>query len=440
MLFHSNLYLTTFLPIVFFLYFFKYKKFYFPKIAILSIASVIFYSAWNIYFLPLIIFIIIFNYYFSKLIINNKNYLTLVIAINLFILIIFKYADFLIANFNLIFDKNISPLNLPFPLALSFVTFQVIAFLIDYYDRGIKKIEFKNFFLFIIFFPQLIAGPIVKYNYMVSQYKDAKNKKININNIFAGLILILIGFIKKTALADNLGFFADLGFQNPLQITLIESWITSFAFTFQIYFDFSGYVDMATGSALLFNIKLPQNFNSPFKALSLVNFWQRWHMTLTSFLTNYIFNPSVRSLKKVTFLKMMLLILLVFIICGFWHGPSWMYGFFGLLHGLGLGINHIYNKYSNIKLHYILSWILTFGFVNFTFIFFRSQNFSESLVIIKKMFDFKSISLEVSQIIQLDKSIILLIACLIISVIYKNSYEFFHKYLKTNKSIKRLFF
>lgn len=440
MLFHSNLYLTTFLPIVFFLYFFKYKKFYFPKIVTLSIASVIFYSAWNIYFLPLIIFIIIFNYYFSKLIINNKNYLTLVIATNLLILIIFKYTDFLIANFNLIFDKNISLLNLPFPLALSFVTFQVIAFLIDYYERGIKKIEFKNFFLFIIFFPQLIAGPIVKYNYMVSQYKNNKNKRININNIFAGLILILIGFIKKTVLADNLGFFADLGFNNPAEISLIESWITSFAFTFQIYFDFSGYVDMATGSALLFNIKLPQNFNSPFKAISLVNFWQRWHMTLTSFLTNYIFNPGVRSLKKVTFSKMMFLILLVFIICGFWHGPSWMYGFFGLLHGLGLAINHIYNKYSKIKLNYIISWILTFGFVNFTFIFFRSQDFSEGLIIIKKMFDFKSLSFEASQIIPLEKSIILLIVCLIISIIYKNSYEFFYKYLKTNQNINRLFF
>ena len=434
MLFHSNLYLTAFLPIVFFLYFFKYKKFCFPKIAILSISSIIFYSAWNIYFLPLIIFIIIFNYYFSKFIINNKNYLALLVIANLLILIIFKYIDFVIINLNYLFNLNIDPLNLPFPLALSFVIFQVIAFLNDYYDRDIKKINFKNFFLFITFFPQLIAGPIVKYNHMIPQYNNNKNKNININNIFAGLILIMIGFIKKTLIADNLGVFADLGFQNPAGITLIESWITSFAFTFQIYFDFSGYIDMATGSALLFNIKLAQNFDSPFKALSLINFWQRWHMTLTSFLTNYIFNPSVRSLQKPTFFKMMVLIVIVFIICGFWHGPSWMYGFFGLLHGLGLTINHIFNKFVKINLHVLISWTLTFGFVNFTMIFFRSQNFYESMVIIKKMFDFKSFNLEVSQVIELDKSIIFLILSLALSVVYKNSYELFSKLLKNGKN------
>tara|TARA_B110000444_G_scaffold48593_1_gene44434 strand:- start:554 stop:1555 length:1002 start_codon:yes stop_codon:yes gene_type:complete len=333
-----------------------------------------------------------------------------------------------------LFNLNIDPLNLPFPLALSFVIFQVIAFLIDYYDRDIKKINFKNFFLFITFFPQLIAGPIVKYNHMIPQYNNNKNKNININNIFAGLILIMIGFIKKTLIADNLGVFADLGFQNPAGITLIESWITSFAFTFQIYFDFSGYIDMATGSALLFNIKLAQNFDSPFKALSLINFWQRWHMTLTSFLTNYIFNPSVRSLQKPTFFKMMVLIVIVFIICGFWHGPSWMYGFFGLLHGLGLTINHIFNKFVKINLHVLISWTLTFGFVNFTMIFFRSQNFYESMVIIKKMFDFKSFNLEVSQVIELDKSIIFLILSLALSVVYKNSYELFSKLLKNGKN------
>ena len=313
MLFHSNQYLLIFLPLLFFLYYFKYKDFYFPKIVTLIIASIIFYSAWNIFFLPLMLFIIFINYYCHQLILKNKNYLLLLISLNILILIIFKYTDFIILNLNSFFKLNIELFELPFPLALSFVTFQIIAFLVDYYERGIKKVEFKYFFLFIIFFPQLIAGPIVKYNDVVFQYKNKRNQTVNIKNVFVGLTLILIGFLKKMVLADNLGLYTSLGFDNVHDITTIESWISSLAFTFQIYFDFSGYVDMAIGSALLFNIKLPQNFNSPFKATSLINFWQRWHITLTNFLTSYIFNPFVRSLKKITFLKMMFIIIFVFI-------------------------------------------------------------------------------------------------------------------------------
>jgi len=429
MLFHSSQYLLYFLPIVFFLYYFKYKKFQFPNILTLSIASVVFYSAWNIFFLPLIIFIIISNYYLNKILIKNKKYLLYIVSFNILILIIFKYTDFLILNFNLIFNSNLDLLQLPFPLALSFVTFQVIAFLIDSHDNNIKKVEFKKFFLFITFFPQLIAGPIVKYNNMVPQYTLKKNRKINLNNISIGLILILIGFSKKVLIADNLGLFVDAGFDNVDSINLFESWIASVSFTFQIYFDFTGYIDMATGSALLFNIKLPQNFNSPFKATSLINFWQRWHITLTNFLTNYIFNPSVRALKEITFFKMMLIIIMVFVICGFWHGPSWMYGFFGLLHGIGLMINHIFNKYFNFILPSVLGWILTFNFVNLTFIFFRSQNFEDGLIIISKMFGLYGLSNNQSNIIDLDKSIMLLIFCFLISLFLKNSYELFSKNL-----------
>jgi len=429
MLFHSSQYLLYFLPIVFFLYYFKYKKFQFPNILTLSIASVVFYSAWNIFFLPLIIFIIISNYYLNKILIKNKKYLLYIVSFNILILIIFKYTDFLILNFNLIFNSNLDLLQLPFPLALSFVTFQVIAFLIDSHDNNIKKVEFKKFFLFITFFPQLIAGPIVKYNNIVPQYTLKKNRKINLNNISIGLILILIGFSKKVLIADNLGLFVDAGFDNVDSINLFESWIASVSFTFQIYFDFTGYIDMATGSALLFNIKLPQNFNSPFKATSLINFWQRWHITLTNFLTNYIFNPSVRALKEITFFKMMLIIIMVFVICGFWHGPSWMYGFFGLLHGIGLMINHIFNKYFNFILPSVLGWILTFNFVNLTFIFFRSQNFEDGLIIISKMFGLYGLSNNQSNIIDLDKSIMLLIFCFLISLFLKNSYELFSKNL-----------
>jgi len=429
MLFHSSQYLIYFLPIVFFLYYFKFNNFQFPKILTLSLASIVFYSAWNIFFLPLILFIIFSNYFFYKLLIKKKNILVYLISFNVLILIIFKYTDFLILNINLIFNTNLEFLELPFPLALSFVTFQVIAFLIDSHDENIKKIEFKKFFLFVIFFPQLIAGPIVRYNYIVPQYTHENNNNINFNNISIGLILILIGFLKKILIADNLGNFVDIGYESPETLNVVESWLISISFTFQIYFDFTGYVDMATGSAMLFNIKLPQNFDSPFKANSLINFWQRWHMTLTNFLTNYIFNPSVKALKKVTFLKMMLIIIMVFIICGFWHGPSWMYGFFGLLHGLGLVVNHIFNKLFNFKLPKLLSWFLTFTYVNITFIFFRIQNFNDSMLIISKMLGLNKLGEGIFLTKDFYILISFIIACFVINNLFKNSYELFSKYL-----------
>ena len=186
---------------------------------------------------------------------------------------------------------------------------------------------------------------------------------------------------------------------------------------------------MATGSAMLFNIKLPQNFDSPFKANSLINFWQRWHMTLTNFLTNYIFNPSVKALKKVTFLKMMLIIIMVFIICGFWHGPSWMYGFFGLLHGLGLVVNHIFNKLFNFKLPKLFSWFLTFTYVNITFIFFRIQNFNDSILIISKMLGLNKLGEGIFLTKDFYILISFIIACFVINNLFKNSYELFSKYL-----------
>ena len=429
MLFHSSQYLIYFLPIVFFLYYFKFNNFQFPKILILSLASIVFYSAWNIFFLPLILFIIFSNYFFYKLLIKKKNVLVYLISFNVLILIIFKYTDFLILNINLIFNTNLEFLELPFPLALSFVTFQVIAFLIDTHDENIKKIDFKKFFLFVIFFPQLIAGPIVRYNHIVPQYTDENNNNINFNNISIGLILILIGFLKKILIADNLGHFVDIGYESPETLSVVESWLISISFTFQIYFDFTGYVDMATGSAMLFNIKLPQNFDSPFKANSLINFWQRWHMTLTNFLTNYIFNPSVKALKKVTFLKMMLIIIMVFIICGFWHGPSWMYGFFGLLHGLGLVVNHIFNKLFSFKLPKLFSWFLTFTYVNITFIFFRIQNFNDSILIISKMLGLDKLGEGIFLTKDLYILISFIIACFVINNLFKNSYELFSKYL-----------
>ena len=392
MLFYTVPYLFFFLPFTLLL-FFMGAYFKIDRKIILILVSIFFYSWWNIYYLPVILFSIIINYYFYKKLVSRelkkKKTLLKGIALNVLVLIIFKYTDFIIENINLIFSTSISPLNLPFPLAISFYTFQTIAFLINVYDEDILDVKMKDFFLFVIFFPQLIAGPIVKYNNMMPQFSNENNKWFNKRNFIIGLIILFIGLIKKIYFAGTLSEFVDVGHENINELKFLSSWLLSLCFTFQIYFDFSGYVDMATGSALMLNIVLPQNFNSPYKATSIIDFWQRWHITLSHFLTNYIYFPLLRSLRNINFFNSMIITFVVFLIAGFWHGPSWNYVLFGAFHGLGLIINHLYKKYFNINLSKYIFWFLTFNFVNISFIFFRTKEIENIIIILKNMFNIK---------------------------------------------------
>ena len=432
MLFHTPVFFFLFLPTVFLIYFLICKikpdlSFYF-----LIISGLIFYAYWNIYLTPIIIFSIIINYLFAKKISKSqdnskKNYLIFAIIFNLSYLGFFKYADFIINNVNIIFNLDVQYLNIPFPLALSFVTFQTLAFLVDAYDDVLDNLNFKKFSLFIIFFPQLIAGPIVRYNNMLSQFENEKNKKIQINNITVGSIIFLIGVFKKTFIADYISVFVDQGFTSS-NLTFLESWLTSVGFTFQIYFDFSGYIDMATGSALILNIRLPKNFNSPFLAENIINFWQRWHITLTFFLTNYFYNPWLKSLKKITFTKSMIVTFVVFVFAGLWHGPSWLFVTFGVIHGVGLVFNQIMRKNNFFKLNKFLSIFLTFNYVNLSFIFFRADNFESAFTVIKGM-----LFLNNKDIINLNIPISFIIAfamAFLICFLFKNTYYILDKLQK----------
>jgi len=425
MLFNSTYYLLFFLPLVFIFYFLLRRFTDSDGKIILILSGLLFYGWWNINYTPLIILSMFFNYFIYTKIISSKNksrkkfILLLAIFCNVFYLGIFKYTDFVIQNLNHFLNLNIELFNLPFPLAMSFFTFQTIAFLVDAYDDEIKNINFKKYSLFIIFFPQLIAGPIVKYNNMMSQFDSIENKNINLNNILLGLTIIAIGLFKKVIIADNLSINVDFGFVNYNQINFIESWITSLSYTFQLYFDFSGYIDMATGSALLFNILLPKNFDSPFKATSLIDFWKRWHITLFNFLMNYIYFPILRSIKKINFINAMIVTLFVFIISGFWHGPSWGYVIFGSLHGVGMVINHTYNKISSFQLYKLIGWSLTILYVNFTLVFFRSENLQSAFSIIKSMFGFNGLEFNTNYFDDLSV-IIISITAFVICIFFKN--------------------
>lgn len=397
MLFNSIEYIFYFLPISFLIYFALERSGIevAPKIWLI-LCSLFFYSWWNPNFLPLLCISILFNYFLGKSLSNEltstswrKPIVIFGITFNLALLAYFKYAGFIGENLNLM-GANLTVPNIILPLAISFFTFQQIAFLVDSYNNETKEYSFLNYSVFVCFFPQLISGPIVHHKQMMPQFGNQLNQKINLNNVYCGVLIFSIGLFKKVVLADQFAVWANTGYDKSASLDLIDAWITSLSYTFQLYFDFSGYTDMAMGSALLFNIKLPINFNSPYQALSLQDFWRRWHITLSNFLRDYVYVPLGGSKSGFTTTQRNLVV--TFFIGGIWHGAAWNYVVWGLLHGLGLATINIWRKFG-IKLPAIVSWFITFNFLNFTFVIFRAPNFSVAFDVLKAMTGFGPIKL-----------------------------------------------
>jgi D-alanyl-lipoteichoic acid acyltransferase DltB (MBOAT superfamily) len=326
----------------------------------------------------------------DRTLISRKSVLIIGITLNVMLLGYYKYSDFFIENINSFFTTNMSLLNLALPLAISFFTFQQIAYLVDAYKGETKDYNFWTYALFVSFFPQLIAGPIVQHKEIMPQFTNIRNKFINYENITLGTYIFSIGLFKKVVIADTFGVWATNGFDNTEILTFFEAWIVSLSYTFQLYFDFSGYTDMAIGISLFFNIKLPINFNSPYKALNIQDFWKRWHITLGRFLTNYIYIPLGGSRKGQ--LRTYINVLLVFLISGFWHGAGWTFIFWGFLHGLAMVVNRFWQTF-NIKMNSILAWFITFNFVNVSWVFFRAETWGDALKVFNGMFGLNGIAL-----------------------------------------------
>ena len=395
MLFNSYEFIFSFLPITFFVYFYlNNKRFTVAAKAFLVFSSLFFYSWWNIAYLPLILISILFNYVIGKNLLDSKkliigikfskkSVLIFGIVCNILLLGYFKYVDFFIENFNFISDSNIDLLQLLLPLAISFFTFQQIAYLVDSYKQETKEYDFLNYALFVTFFPQLIAGPIVHHKEMMPQFATLKNKVKNYKNISLGIFVFSIGLFKKVVIADTFAIWANKGFDVAQTLNLFEAWATSLSYTFQLYFDFSGYTDMAIGIALLFNIKLPINFNSPYKALNIQDFWRRWHITLSRFLRDYIYIP-LGGNKKGNF-RTYSNLMVTFIIGGFWHGAGWTFLLWGFLHGLALSIHRLWQGLG-LKMWTWLAWFITFNFLNITWVFFRAKEWDDAIKVLGGMF------------------------------------------------------
>ncbi|MDD5210795.1 MAG: MBOAT family protein [Sulfuricurvum sp.] len=396
MLFNSYEFIFFFLPSTFGIYFWLNKKrLTSASKAWMVFASLFFYSWWNIIYLPIILGSILFNFTIGSSIthINNTHrskkrfssgtVLTFGVIANVLLLIYFKYMDFFITNANVIAGTHVDLMHIVLPLGISFFTFTQIAYLVDAYRNEVKEMDYLNYTLFVTFFPHLLAGPILHHKEMMPQFDDVRNKVFNTKNIAAGLYLFAIGLFKKVVIADTFVIWVSYGYGNADSLTLITAWATSLSYTFQLYFDFSGYTDMALAVALLFNIKLPTNFNSPYKALNIQDFWRRWHMTLSRFLRDYIYVPlgGNRNGELRTYSNLFT----VFLVGGLWHGASWMFVVWGALHGIAIVLHRLWQQIG-LKMNALLAWFITFNFINISWIFFRAKEWNDAVKVLYGMF------------------------------------------------------
>jgi D-alanyl-lipoteichoic acid acyltransferase DltB (MBOAT superfamily) len=394
MLFNSFPFIFIFLPLTLVVYFFLGKaRLTLAARAWLVAASLFFYGWWNPVYLPLIMASILFNYAVGTALgrvgqpdpggLRRRLLLWIGVCGNIGLLGYYKYTDFLIANINYLSGSQIQLLKLILPLGISFFTFTQIAYLVDVYRQEAKEYDLLNYILFVTFFPHLIAGPIIHHKEMMPQFASFRNKLLNYKHLAEGLFLFSVGLFKKVIVADTFATWANLGFGSSQPLNALEAWCTSLSYTFQLYFDFSGYTDMALGSALMFNIKLPINFNSPYKALDIRDFWRRWHITLSRFLRDYVYIPlgGNRAGPSRTYFNLMA----TFLIGGIWHGAGWTFVFWGFLHGAAMVAQRAWQSLGR-PMPKALAWFLTFNFINLAWVFFRARDWSEAAKVIKGMF------------------------------------------------------
>lgn len=365
----------------------------------LLISSLFFYGYWKISYLPLLIISTIGNYYFGEYIKSSqpgsrqaKILLWSGICFNLGILGYYKYAGFFVSSLNQIFQANLTVPTILLPLAISFYSFTQIAYLVDAYQGETKdyKYDLVSYSLFVVFFPQLIAGPILRHDELIPQLKQLRKFVFSNKNMAMGIALFTLGLAKKVLIADNISPWVAAVFNNASNVSFMEAWVGALSYTFQLYFDFSGYSDMAISLGWMFNFNLPINFNSPYKAVSIIDFWRRWHITLSNFLRDYLYIPLGGSRRGEV--RRYANLLMTMLLGGLWHGAGWNYIIWGGMQGIYLMINHGWRKFG-IKLPGLFGWVITFLAVIFSWVVFRATNINDAVAILQAMLGMKGIVL-----------------------------------------------
>lgn len=359
----------------------------------ISLGSFFFYGFWNPAYLPLLLCSIVVNYGVGKSLALGRGAKFKLIAglfFNIGLLGYFKYTNFVVDNINLIFGTQFQVKPVVLPLAISFFTFQQIVWIVDKYRGEALKGNIRDYVAAVTFFPHLIAGPIVQYKHLLPQFQSRSKALVNWENLAQGLFLISVGLFKKLVIADTLSVYVGNGFDGGEDLSLIFAWMAALSYTFQIYFDFSGYCDIAIGSAWLLNIRLPDNFHSPYKAANVREFWQRWHITLGYFLTNYLYLPLGGNRKGKA--RTCINILLVMILSGLWHGAAYGFILWGLAHGLAMVVQRLFPAAAK-WVPQTLAIVMTFTFVSLAWVLFRAKDLSVAANMYKGMFGLNGLEL-----------------------------------------------
>ena len=445
MLFNSYVFIFLLLPISLLAWYLlnHFKKYDLAKAALI-LSSLVFYAYFHFSYLFILSGSIIVNYFIGLMLHSDfsqktrKLIVVLGVLINLGVLGYFKYFDFFLENINFIFKTDISLLGIALPLGISFFTFQQVSYVVDCYKGTVPRYKFIDYAIFVSFFPQLVAGPIVLHSEMVPQFEDLSIKRFSAEKFSRGITAFSFGLAKKVLLADSLGIIVNYGFSNASSLSSLQAGISILAYTLQIYFDFSGYCDMASGIAGMFGMELPVNFDSPYKALNIVDFWKRWHKTLTRFFTQYVYIPlgGNRKGKVRTYVN----IFIVFLVSGIWHGAGYTFIVWGILHGLANIFCRIFKKPLE-KIPKAINWLMCFVFLNLTWVIFRADSLSQASTIFKRLFSggtaisadlIKALNPNILYNLLSNLSIpnapvvymaILIIGCLILATLFKNTQQ-----------------
>ena len=393
MVFHSLSFILLFLPLVVAGFYYLARKNGQWAISWLVLASLCFYGSWDYRYVPILVASIAINYLACRWIVANSGSrqrwrLAVAIAFNLLLLCFFKYVNFFIVSINDVSGNTIPLLNILLPVGISFFTFTQMAVLVDAYRGKVQPMNFTQYFLFASYFPYIVAGPILRHQELLPQFTDTRTFRMNGENFAIGISIFIFGLGKKLLLADNLGTA-----MNPVVAVadpqLFQAWLGALAYTLQLYFDFSGYSDMAIGASRLLGFKIPINFNSPYKATSVSDFWQRWHISLSQFLKNYLYISlgGNRRGQLIRYRNLMLTMLLG----GLWHGANWTFVVWGGLHGLYLCMQHGWQHLRRNRAHrpsaaaVAASRVLTFVAVMVAWVFFRAPDIASAGTVLAGM-------------------------------------------------------
>ncbi len=415
MLFNSYIFVFLFFPICLIGY---YGLAHFQKTTaakvFLIVMSFWFYGYFNLSYLVIMLCSIGGNYLFHRLLSQRprREIMIVAVALNLGVLFWFKYYDFFVSTVNAMFSADVALRHILLPLGISFFTFQQISFVVDTYKGEVRDCSLIDYALFVSFFPQLIAGPIVNHGEMLPQFERIGKKSVLWDKIAGGFGLFILGLSKKVLLADTFGAGVDYGYTNIELLGRADAIIVILFYTLQLYFDFSGYCDMARGIAKMLGMEIPVNFDSPYKAVNIVDFWKRWHITLNRFFTKYVYIPLGGNRKGVA--RMYLNLMIVFLLSGLWHGAGWNFLVWGAMHGVLYVLTRWWQK--NVQPHYVpgkaahnimtlVSRVLLFLYVSVAWVYFRAESIAQAnqMLSVAVMGKVQKMSMELAECFQVDE-------------------------------------